>query len=56
VPVGEQGGDAMPGDVRARVAVQQQERRPGAAVPHAQLRRADVHPLQREPLEHGGGA
>ena len=43
--------DAVPGGVRARVAVQQEDRRAGAAVAHAQRRLADVDVLEREALE-----
>ena len=45
----------VPGRVRAGMAVQQHERRAGAAVAHAQLRIADVDPLEREAFEHLGG-
>jgi hypothetical protein len=44
---------AVPGDVRARVAVEQQQRRAGAAVAHAQHRLPDVGALEREAFEHG---
>jgi hypothetical protein len=44
----------MPGDVGARVAMQQQHRGIGTAVPDAQHRLADVDALQRETLEDEG--
>jgi hypothetical protein len=42
----------MPGDVGARVTVQQQDRRPRAAVAYPQLRLADVDSLQCKAFEH----
>ena len=42
----------MPRGVRARVSVQQQDRRPGSAVAHAQYGLAHVDLIQSEALEH----
>jgi hypothetical protein len=39
--------------VGARVAVQQQDGRAGAAVAYPQLRLADIDALQRKAFEHG---
>ena len=52
VPPGQQRRHPVPGDVRARMAVQQEHRRAGPAVPHPQHRLADIDPLQLESVEH----
>ena len=44
--------DTMPGRVRPRVAVQQQDGRPGAAMAHTESYVADVDAVERESLEH----
>ena len=41
----------MPGRMGAGVAVKEQDRRPGAAMPDAERRLADADPLECEPLE-----
>jgi hypothetical protein len=46
----------VPGGVGARMPVQQEERRPGPAVAHAELRLADVDALEREPFEDQAGS
>jgi hypothetical protein len=51
VAVDQQRGDAMPGCVRERVAVQQDDGRAGPAVAHPQGHRAALDTLQREALE-----
>lgn len=43
----------MPGGVRARVAVYQQHRRAGAAVPHPEPDLTYVNVIQLKAVEHG---
>jgi hypothetical protein len=50
--LGEAWGDGVPHHVRLRVAVEQQEWRAAAAVPHANRRRFGFDHRQIEPFEH----
>jgi hypothetical protein len=52
VRVGEGRSDSVPGRVCARMPVQEQNGRAGAAVPDAQGDVSDVETVEREPLEH----
>ena len=50
--VGEQGCDLVPGDMRSRMTVQEQDCRSRAAVTDAERDLSDLDPLQREAFEH----
>jgi len=52
VPLGQERRDLVPGRVRARMAVQQQHRRPLAAMAHPEPRLREIDHLERESFEH----
>ena len=54
VAFSQQRRDAMPGDMRARMAVQEHHGRPRPAVADPEHRLPDVDPLEREAFEHAG--
>ena len=51
MPLGEERCDLVPGRVRPRVAVEEDDGSARAAVPDAECRIADVYELELEPLE-----